>query len=276
MSQDPENDRVELPGNDDESLREYGRQLALDSLLEMALANRASGTNTALPSPQARLPAPRRRRIGAIVAASLTIAAAVSLIFWRADRGRVPKLPDVDIVQAPAPVEPVITPVANWRIEANGPGAFDVIAPRRIRLNRGELHISPAAGDDDEPLLIETPAGTVTADKSSCFVGSHEISSSNLEGPPMLNHLTRVLVFAGLATLANEHGLSTGGAGHLLAAERDKPPVDQTIQANSEFALDLYGRMARDNPDRNLFFSPYSMSTALAMAAEGARSETAE
>ena len=48
------------------------------------------------------------------------------------------------------------------------------------------------------------------------------------------------------------------------------------VQANNEFATDLYHQLARKNSGGNLFFSPYSMFNVLAMAAEGARGVTAE
>ncbi|MFH1227997.1 MAG: serpin family protein [Planctomycetota bacterium] len=52
---------------------------------------------------------------------------------------------------------------------------------------------------------------------------------------------------------------------------KDKQAV---VQSNNEFAIDLYGKLsAREG---NLFFSPYSISTALAMAYAGARNETAK
>jgi serine protease inhibitor len=54
------------------------------------------------------------------------------------------------------------------------------------------------------------------------------------------------------------------------------PAVTAVVRSNSDFALDLYGRLRADNAGRNLFFSPYSVSSALAMVAEGARGETAE
>ncbi|MDD1660997.1 MAG: serpin family protein [Methanomicrobiales archaeon] len=49
-------------------------------------------------------------------------------------------------------------------------------------------------------------------------------------------------------------------------------------ESNSRFAFDLYRNLSRD-PDsagRNLFFSPFSISSALAMTCEGARGVTAE
>ncbi|HEV7406011.1 MAG TPA: serpin family protein [Chthoniobacteraceae bacterium] len=49
-------------------------------------------------------------------------------------------------------------------------------------------------------------------------------------------------------------------------------------EASNAFGFDLYARLAADkrNEGKNLFFSPYSITTALDMVAEGARLETAE
>jgi len=48
---------------------------------------------------------------------------------------------------------------------------------------------------------------------------------------------------------------------------------DAVVAGNTEFALNLYARLRTD--DGNLFLSPYSVSTALAMTYAGARGETA-
>lgn len=58
---------------------------------------------------------------------------------------------------------------------------------------------------------------------------------------------------------------ATAGAG---AASED---IAALVEGGNEFAFDLYGRLAGDG---NLFFSPYSISTALAMTAAGARGNT--
>jgi serpin B len=50
--------------------------------------------------------------------------------------------------------------------------------------------------------------------------------------------------------------------------------IAKVVQGNNAFALDLYHRLRQE--DGNLFYSPYSISTALAMAYAGARGETAE
>ena len=54
--------------------------------------------------------------------------------------------------------------------------------------------------------------------------------------------------------------------------------IKTTVAGNTDFALTLYGKLKDDQnatvPKGNLFFSPYSISTALAMTYGGARSET--
>jgi len=58
------------------------------------------------------------------------------------------------------------------------------------------------------------------------------------------------------------------------AAVGQEVRVSGLVEGNSRFALDLYQKL-RDRPG-NLFFSPSSLSTALAMTYAGARGETAE
>jgi serpin B len=55
---------------------------------------------------------------------------------------------------------------------------------------------------------------------------------------------------------------------------KDEGRVAEAVEGNNRFAFDLYGRL-RHRPG-NLFASPYSVSTALAMTYEGARGQTAE
>jgi serpin B len=65
-------------------------------------------------------------------------------------------------------------------------------------------------------------------------------------------------------------------AGSLLAsgtAAGQNKLTQALVQGNSEFALDLYARLA--SQQGNLFFSPYSISSALAMTYEGAKGNTA-
>ncbi|HEY1859271.1 MAG TPA: serpin family protein, partial [Gemmataceae bacterium] len=55
-------------------------------------------------------------------------------------------------------------------------------------------------------------------------------------------------------------------------AEEPKSNQAAVVQANNEFALALYAKLAQEKG--NLFFSPYSISDALAMTAAGARGDT--
>ena len=50
--------------------------------------------------------------------------------------------------------------------------------------------------------------------------------------------------------------------------------LDNVVNANNQFALDLYSKYK--SKEGNIFFSPYSISTALAMTYEGAKRETAQ
>ena len=50
----------------------------------------------------------------------------------------------------------------------------------------------------------------------------------------------------------------------------------EVVEASNQFALDLYSALAAENPDGNLFFSPWSISSALAITYEGARGTTAD
>lgn len=73
-------------------------------------------------------------------------------------------------------------------------------------------------------------------------------------------------------------------AGSLSAAEA-KVPVDKAepkispnsaaVKASNDFACDLYRGLDQENRGKNLFFSPFSISSALAMTLEGARGATA-
>src|SRR5690348_12875023 len=55
---------------------------------------------------------------------------------------------------------------------------------------------------------------------------------------------------------------------------QDTNSMKQLVQANNRFALDLF-RQVGSNATDNSFFSPYSISTALAMTWAGAKGETA-
>ncbi len=56
-------------------------------------------------------------------------------------------------------------------------------------------------------------------------------------------------------------------------AQRPTGNTDALVQGNTAFALDLYGQLAKAKG--NLFFSPYSISTGLALTYDGAKNKTA-
>jgi serpin B len=59
------------------------------------------------------------------------------------------------------------------------------------------------------------------------------------------------------------------------SAETIKPSDDAAIvRGDNQFAVDLYAQLGREQPGKNLFFSPTSISVALAMTAAGARGQT--
>jgi len=62
------------------------------------------------------------------------------------------------------------------------------------------------------------------------------------------------------------------GTGHIVISN------SSIAEANNRFAADLYRELAMENPtgDRNIFFSPFSISSALALTYEGARGTTAD
>ena len=57
-------------------------------------------------------------------------------------------------------------------------------------------------------------------------------------------------------------------------SEATPEKIKTVVDANNRFAIDLYLELS--SQDENIFFSPYSISTALAMVYEGAKGETAE
>lgn len=57
---------------------------------------------------------------------------------------------------------------------------------------------------------------------------------------------------------------------------KELPVLSTAAPASRDFAFDLYRALATAGPDQNIFFSPLSISTTLAMLSLGARSHTKE
>jgi serpin B len=77
---------------------------------------------------------------------------------------------------------------------------------------------------------------------------------------------TQILALASVATLAVVLDSTNASA--------SQPLLNPVVVANSQFAVDLYRELAKESQDKNLFFSPTSISVALAMTAAGGRSQT--
>uniref|UniRef100_A0A8C8UQR6 Serpin domain-containing protein n=1 Tax=Peromyscus maniculatus bairdii TaxID=230844 RepID=A0A8C8UQR6_PERMB len=60
--------------------------------------------------------------------------------------------------------------------------------------------------------------------------------------------------------------------------QNNRTPVDNLAltSTNTDFAFSLYKELALNNPDKNVVFSPFSISTALAILSLGARNKTLE
>jgi serine protease inhibitor len=73
-------------------------------------------------------------------------------------------------------------------------------------------------------------------------------------------------------------GLGVLATAQAVAAEpaRAEKAANPAARANNDFAFDLYKRLAAEKDEKPLFFSPYSIGTALTIVAEGARGETAD
>jgi serpin B len=68
-------------------------------------------------------------------------------------------------------------------------------------------------------------------------------------------------------------GVLAAGASEASAGKPAEPDEVALVRGNNEFAFDLYARLRAT--DGNVFFSPYSISSALAMTQAGARGPTA-
>ena len=88
-------------------------------------------------------------------------------------------------------------------------------------------------------------------------------------------------IVAGLLAFTCQVG-STDGQNYSVAKSQEHfsgtialaPNVNSIVNSNNRFALELYQRLSQT--EGNLFFSPYSLSTALAMTYGGAAGQTAE
>ena len=87
------------------------------------------------------------------------------------------------------------------------------------------------------------------------------------------------IFFAGCTTPASQTNISSTTVPGNPLIQNSTPGEAKTVtEANNEFAFELYRNLRNDPASRksNLFFSPVSISTALAMTYEGARGKTSD
>lgn len=100
-----------------------------------------------------------------------------------------------------------------------------------------------------------------------------------------INYMDRKLVHI-IVTFLITGAITTTTLLFLFPYDPSKPPhlddtgfttqgIQEVADANNQFAWELYGQLT-DSEDNNVFYSPYSIFSALAMTYEGAREQTAD
>ncbi len=204
--------------------------------LQTRLAEAGAGPNAPAPGRRSSQRSSRRRRrlvLAGAACASVALAAVGAYLI------RPASLPDppVLVAQAPPPPEPLHFQVAladDCRIEPVGDAFYEVVAPRRIRLEHGELYVSVGAeAVPHDPFIVETPAGEARSTASSFVVETRSVDSPAespvpRDDPPVphfgMRALTQVLVLAGVVQLVGSELNLEGRSGEVLAAET-APPV---------------------------------------------------
>ena len=85
--------------------------------------------------------------------------------------------------------------------------------------------------------------------------------------------LATILVLLGVLFMDRHVTEPAGGKEPVASGASLDANTSAVVDGNNQFATDLYGRL-KDKTSGNLFFSPYSISTALAMTYAGAAGET--
>lgn len=242
-------ERINAPdSSDEEALREYGRQLAMDSLMEQVLLE---GEAKDRPAKIVALK-PRRWKPHFWIPAAAALVALASVSLWKFGH--------------PSSTEVTLDP--RWVLLAASDADYRILDPNHVELRKGELRftsLQPAS------LVVDTPNASSTAQGTDFLIG-HSISNDPMK---QASNLTRLLVLSGTVILATDQGILAAGPKEAVVAQTGEAPQKILLDANSSFAFDLYAQLAKENTGKNLFFSPYSMSNALLMATEGARGQTA-
>ncbi len=158
-----------------------------------------------------------------------------------------------------------------WAVEAESGAEYEVEDSLTIRLFSGELRLKNLTPNSQEinKITIETPQGKIQSKQAEFLVGAYKKEKS-------MKAFTRTFVLAGLLTLFNSLGSVEAKDGQLIVVKDQQAPVKQVSKSNSDFGFTLLRELSLNSKDENLFFSPYSLSVALSMLSQGARSDTLE
>ena len=94
-----------------------------------------------------------------------------------------------------------------------------------------------------------------------------------------LQYILLILVLLGSINLSSSQANKTDRVDERqqqTQTSQEEMVVKEWVKGSSQFAIDLYQKLLQEHPNKNLFFSPYSLSLALLMAIEGARGNTAK
>lgn len=161
-----------------------------------------------------------------------------------------PVLPDVLVINGPTPV----TPIRNEVYPATDLSPVPVL-PDPVPGPAPVIPNSPRPSDNSSPISVPVPA-----------IPYPPASPSGDPAPPIPG------------TPVSPSGVPAPGPISLPPASPSPQSEQNVVDANNRFGFDLYKNLSKD-PDssgKNLFFSPFSLSSALALVYEGARGTTAD
>jgi serpin B len=240
---------------DENALREMTAEAKRDIALRHAIKMAVNATH---PLPHSRF----RALIGAAAAAALIVLCLFAFL------------------SQPEPQEPVATDI----LRTPGGSTLTRDAHTELKdekepgnpvftLSKGGVYCTTS---DSEEITLRTPPARVVASEGSIFRTQLFEREKEMKKAKILT--VALAVYLGTVTISNEFGMESAGPGEVVFAQENAAPEKQVAKGNTEFALDLYGKLKddEDKKGKNIFFSPFSISSALAMTYAGARGNTAK